>query len=49
MKKGYAKDHYKLKCPICDGHMQPMQWECEDGSGWVFGWLCGCNDATRNG
>jgi hypothetical protein len=28
--------------------MVPMRYEAEDGSGWTFGWQCGCNAELRD-
>lgn len=30
------------QCPDCGGRMTRVQWECQDGSGWLAGWLCLC-------
>ena len=35
------------KCPICGGLLLPMQFECPDGSGWVYGWGCDCTETLR--
>lgn len=37
-----------MRCPICKEIMVPSRIECEDGSGWTFCWICGCNDELRN-
>ena len=34
-------------CPICCAEMVPLRMECHDGSGWVFGWRCDCDEKTR--
>ena len=38
---------HKVFCPICRTQMVPSRVECEDGSGWMFGWLCACNEEMR--
>lgn len=30
------------QCPFCREDMVRTFIECEDGSGWYCGWLCGC-------
>ncbi len=34
-------------CPICGATMAPVRVECEDGSGWLFGWACLCDETAR--
>lgn len=36
-----------MKCPMCKETMVPSRTETEEGD-WIFGWLCGCNEAIRN-
>jgi len=35
-------------CPYCSCKLVAFKWQCEDNSGWVYGWLCKCNESTRN-
>ena len=52
MKKGNKKARkntaFDLACPICNEKMTPFGQECEDGSGWYFGYLCGCTKEKRD-
>lgn len=34
-------------CPICNDQLIPSKIECADLSGWMYGWLCDCNDNLR--
>ena len=34
-------------CPICGAAMAPIRMEYEDGSGWLFGWACLCDELRR--
>jgi hypothetical protein len=34
-------------CPLCHAEMVPFRHELDDGSGWMFGWLCDCTAETR--
>ena len=34
-------------CPFCQQEMVPIRWAAEDGSGYTFGWKCGCNAHAR--
>ncbi len=36
-----------LACPDCGKTMVRSRIECHDSSGFMFGWLCDCNDETR--
>ena len=36
------------RCPICEAVMVPSRHECEDGSGWTFGWACDCTEGLRD-
>lgn len=35
-------------CPDCKEKMVKSWIECDDGSGWYCGWLCGCKPNTKN-
>jgi hypothetical protein len=37
-----------MKCPICDSEMIAFRWQCEDASGWTFGWRCACTAEQRD-
>ena len=47
-KKSNKNDAFNLICPICNEKMVPSQIECEDGSGWMVGYLCGCTPEMRD-
>ena len=34
-------------CPVCHIEMVPIRIQCEDASGWTFGWACECDEALR--
>ena len=35
-------------CPICETEMVAARWQCEDASGWAFGWACDCTAEMRD-
>jgi hypothetical protein len=39
---------FNLICPICNEVMVPWRNECEDGSGWSCGYMCGCTPEMRD-
>lgn len=41
------KDPSLPVCPICLEKMVKSRIQCVDGSGYMFGWLCGCNEEIR--
>jgi len=36
-------------CPICGAEMVAQRVQCEDWSGWMYGWACECDVALREG
>ncbi len=33
-----------MTCPDCGGEMTKTKIQCSDLSGWMYGWLCDCDD-----
>ena len=43
----FPKNPSKPFCPICLEEMVMSRIECVDSSGYMFGWLCDCNEKLR--
>jgi hypothetical protein len=53
MKKsnGFTKgteEAFNITCPICKKKLVPTRVECDDGSGWTYGYTCDCNKKLRD-
>ena len=36
-----------MVCTICGYVLSAARFQCEDGSGWMYGWLCDCTLQER--
>ena len=38
---------FNPECPYCNDVCIPFSIEIEDGSGWLVGWTCACDEVKR--
>jgi hypothetical protein len=46
--KSNKNEAFNLVCPICKGALVPTGIECEDNSGWYYGYICACTTEMRD-